>query len=468
MAGNPFDQFDPSASSAAPTSGANPFDQFDTGAKTAPAQSSGGKSNAYQPTWLDKVTNVANPTLGLSDIVNSGVGSVIESLGGVHTPTVAEARAQRAQQASELGPITSTAASILGYGPMGAVLGPAGATASLAGRPIAQAAAEGALAGGISNLDPSNPISSAGTGALGGAALGGAAGVLTHGANAGLQKAFGKPGTVDPAAAIASTAKDSADAYAALHQKPADPQAITGAIKGVLTNLDPSVVTGMSPGLKSTILDIGQTVQNLPEANMGQLNSWARQINAAAQRERYPTDQVVAGKITSAFDDLMQKGGAGDLNVAAQSAAQKNIMAEKLGDWQAKTAAGGTVGQAPFSEASDWYKPESDQYKTLVDLYQQAQNPGKMSWAMVHLGANALGALGGSIAGFPGAFAGEAAGYLALKPAIAKLMKGYDKNQLLKAYQAAYPQLTGVPLTGVKEGPKVGDAIKNLMLGSAF
>ena len=43
-------------------------------------------------------------------------------------------------------------------------------------------------------------------------------------------------------------------------------QAITGAIKGVLTSLDPSVVTGMSPGLKSTILDIGQTVQNLPEA----------------------------------------------------------------------------------------------------------------------------------------------------------------------------------------------------------
>ena len=57
---------------------------------------------------------------------------------------------------------------------------------------------------------------------------------------------------------------------------------------------------------------------------------------------------------------------------------------------------------------------------------------------------------------------------LAVKPMIAKLMKGYDKNQLLKAYQAAYPQLTGVPLTGAKTAPKVGDQIKNLMLGSAF
>jgi hypothetical protein len=51
---------------------------------------------------------------------------------------------------------------------------------------------------------------------------------------------------------------------------------------------------------------------------------------------------------------------------------------------------------------------------------------------------------------------------------IAKLMTGYDMNQLLKAFQAAYPQLTGVPTAGAKEGPKVGDAIKNLMLGSAF
>ena len=464
MAGNPFDQFDPSASSAASS---NPFDQFDTGAKAAPAQSSGGKGNAYQPTWLDKVTNVANPTLGLSDIVNSGVGSVIESLGGVHTPTVAEARAQRAQQASELGPITSTAASILGYGPMGAVLGPAGATASLAGRPIAQAAAEGALAGGISNLDSSNPISSAGTGALGGAALGGAAGVLTHGANAGLQKAFGKPGTVDPAAAIASTAKDSADAYAALHQKPADPQAITGAIKGVLTGLDPSVVTGMSPGLKSTILDIGQTVQNLPEANMGQLNSWSRQIDAAAQRERYPTDQVVAGKITSAFDDLMQKGGAGDLNAAAQSAAQKNIMAEKLAEWQEKVNAGAPLGQAPLTEA-EWYKNQPDKQKSLVDLYQANQGGVDPSYTAAHLGSEIGGTAGYAVGGFPGHLIGKSAGYYLGKTAGKKWKGNLKSSGQTTAIQSLYPGMTGIQPTGAVQGPQVGDMIKNLMLGTAF
>ena len=351
---------------------------------------------------------------------------------------------------------------------MGAVLGPAGATASLAGRPIAQAAAEGALAGGISNLDPSNPISSAGTGALGGAALGGAAGVLTHGANAGLQKAFGKPGTVDPAAAIASTAKDSADAYAKLHQVPADPQAITGALKGALTGLDPSVVTGMSPGLKSTILDIGQTVQNLPEANMGQINSWQRQINAAAQRERYPTDQVVAARVSSALDGVIQQGGAGDLNAAAQSAAQKSTMAQNLGEWNERAANKGSLGDAPFNEAKNWYDPGTPQYDALMKLYGQSQNQYDPSYGLGHLATHLAGTVGGMVAGFPGELAGSALGYLVGKPAIKSMFKGTKQNALQKNIQQIYPQMTGIQPTGAKPGPQVGDMIKNLMLGTAF
>ena len=329
----------------------------------------GTSSTQSKPAALGGVTDPANWALAGLDHLGMGLGT--------KNPFMAmpeQFKQDVAQSHQNLGLLDyPLAAAAYAVGP-GKILGPAGA--AIGGSGIGGMAAEGALAGGASSAiqDPTNLSGIAGS-ALTGGALGAGAGVLTKGANAGLQKAFGKPGTVDPAAAIASTAKDSADAYAKLHAVPADPQAITGALKGALTGLDPSVVTGMSPGLKSTILDIGQTVQNLPEANMGQLNSWSRQIDAAAQRERYPTDQVVAGKITSAFDDLMQKGGAGDLNAAAQSAAQKNIMAEKLGDWQAKATAGGSVGQAPFSEAQNWYDPGSDQYKTLVDLYQQAQEP---------------------------------------------------------------------------------------------
>ena len=53
-----------------------------------------------------------------------------------------------------------------------------------------------------------------------GAGLGALAGLAPKGANAVLQKTLGKTGTVDPAAAIATTAKDTADAYAAMHQTP--------------------------------------------------------------------------------------------------------------------------------------------------------------------------------------------------------------------------------------------------------
>ena len=137
--------------------------------------------------------------------------------------------------------------------------------------------------------------------------------VAYKGANAGLQKAFGKPGAVDPAAAIASTAKDSADAYAKLHQVPADPQAITGAIKGALTGLDPSVVTGMSPGLKSTILDIGQTVQKLPEANAGanEQLATADQCGGAARTVSNRTRWLRSS--LECAQELIQAGGRGRL-----------------------------------------------------------------------------------------------------------------------------------------------------------
>ena len=58
---------------------------------------------------------------------------------------------------------------------------------------------------------------------------------------------------------IASTAKDSGPRRLCRNciRFPPIQQAITGAAhQGALTGLDPSVVTGMSPGLKSTILDI--------------------------------------------------------------------------------------------------------------------------------------------------------------------------------------------------------------------
>ena len=65
MAGNPFDQFDPSASSAAPAANSNPFDQFDP--KAAPTQS--------KPAALGGVSDPANWALAGLDHLGMGLGT---------------------------------------------------------------------------------------------------------------------------------------------------------------------------------------------------------------------------------------------------------------------------------------------------------------------------------------------------------------------------------------------------------
>ena len=386
-------------------------------------------------------------------------------------PSLQDLQATTQASHARLPTAVSAPIDVAGYamGP-GKLLGPAGA--ALGGAGIGGVAAEGAMAGGLSGGFSSDfdPMRTAGNATVG-AGLGALAGLAPKGINAGLTKALGKPGTVDPAAAIASTAKDTADAYAALHQKPADPMAIDKAIGGVMGSLDPSVETGMSPGLKNTINNIRTTVQGLPDANFGQVDSWQRQINAAAQREAHPTDQIVAGKIDSALDGLIQQGGAGRLQEDAQTAYQRSTMAQTLADWQRQAAAGAPLGQAPLTEAENWYQGKP-QYQSLVDLYKKGQSQDQ-GWALSHMAAGALGDLAGASGlGFLGHLGGEALGYIGLKPAIKSAMKGVKQNAIGKNIQQLYPQLTGVQPTGAVQAPQIspraGDMIKNLMLGTAY
>lgn len=418
------------------------------GAKAAPAQTSSG----------NPITNAA---LAFADAYAGGLGR--------HNPFMAmpqgfESDIQQAHQNLGMANIPlSIAAYALGPGK---VLGPEGMTASLAGRPITQGMAEGALAGAYSDFDPSNPGAIA-RGALGGTVLGGTAGGIAKG----VGKLAGPAApTIDPAQEVARTEGIKTAAYGALTKVPANPTSIDNVLGGVMNNLDPSVETGMSSGLRSTINNIRGTVQGLDEANMGQVDSWQRQINEAARREAHPTDAIVAGQINSGLDGLIKGGGAGDLQDAAQAAHQNYAVAQKLQDWQTRIKAGGSVGQAPLTEAENFFRDQPDKQAALTDLYQQSQNPmSKLSWGLGHLGSTIAGFGGEAIGGFPAAIAAEAAWLLKGKPMLQNALKGYDKNQLLKAYQAKYPTLTGAtPPPTQAPNPAMGDLIKNLMIGGVY
>ena len=44
-------------------------------------------------------------------------------------------------------------------------------------------------------------------------------------------------------------------------------------------------------------------------------------------------------------------------------------MAENLADWK-EGGSRGSIGDAPFGEAENWYQNRSRQFKKLIDLYQ--------------------------------------------------------------------------------------------------
>ena len=83
-------------------------------------------------------------------------------------------------------------------------------------------------------------------------------------------------------------------------------------------------------------------------------------------------DRILAGKISDNLMGALPPDAAQTLQ-AANSAHQKYVMAQNLAEWQRKVAAGGSAGQAPLTEAENWYqgKPE---YDTLAGLANQGED----------------------------------------------------------------------------------------------
>ena len=397
----------------------------------------------------------------------SGIGRTLENaltLGGADwaysklpgMPSLATQQAQTEAARQSVPAIVRYPAEIGAYavGP-GKLLGPV--AAAMTGGPIAAGVAEGAMAGGLSsgfgsNFDPT----STGMGAAGGAALGGVAG----GIGKGVAKLGATPGSVDPEAAIAAT-KTTRDAlYGKLQNIPVGSNSLKNAYASAT----------LTPGLEPSVTSTFNTLigRQLAQINAGGISAndvadFAKDLRAQATSNG---DQILAGKISDNLLGALPPEAQQTLQ-AANEAHQQYAMAQNLAEWQRKAAAGAPLGQAPLTEAENWYQGKP-QYQTLVDLYQKSQSQQDPSWALGHMAAGLAGDIGGAMFGFPGHFIGEGLGYLGIKPAIKGAFKGAKQNALGKAIQQAYPQMTGQQLTGAQPGPQVGDAIKNLMLGSAY
>ena len=336
-------------------------------------------------------------------------------------------------------------------------------------------ALEGGLAGGASSILHSDDPSLSGvlSGAAGGAVLGGAAGGLVKGVNPAL-KALGKSGTVDPVAAEAQTKAASDAAYAALHQKPVDPIVVAKPISTAMPKPNSSEDTGMSPAFRNQVGDIQTALENHyyqgTQPSLGDVNSWKRQINEAATTS---VDGKIAGNMSAGLDGVMDTTAPG-LNQAAQTAAQNNIVAGKLGQWQQIVQNNGSIGQAPLTEATNWYSDPANKAKfdTLAALNGAGSGDRGLGYILPHMMGTGAAFAGEHLLGPAGAMAGEVLGYLGTK----KLLKGYNKRQGVSGLQAAYPQLTGVQPVGGRQAPQmsdsqnqqIGEQLKNLMLGMSY
>jgi hypothetical protein len=423
---------------------------------------SGAKSGqAYEPGTFGKIADIASnsATLGLSPLLNSAVGQLGGALGIQNRmPSVAEANAKTSQEERDVGPVTSALANTAGYMTPGKVLGPI--AQGIAGTGLAGTALEGGLAGGIygAATNPQDPVSSG----LSGAAWGGGLGAAAHGVGAGIAKLTSSPGSVDPAAAIAST-KTARDAlYQQLQSTPVGGNSLKNAYASA--TLTPGMAADVSPGFNALI------GRQLAQVDAGGISAndvadFAKNLKAGATSNG---DQILAGKISDNLLGALPPEAQQTLQ-AADAAHKQYMMAQNLAEWQRKTAAGGSPGQAPLTEAENFYQNDPQSYKTLAGLANQGGGHSAATWGLGHMAATALGFGGEALAGFPGAMVGEGLGYLFAKPAIYKAMKGVDARSRLKAFQAAYPQMTGQqPVGGSQTPPVVGDAIKNLMLGNAY
>lgn len=470
-------------------------------ATAAPAQQHGALYNALFKEGTGG-TAMASANEGvfpaIRDYALAGADDLTLGALGAHTPTSLGNMIKQAH--SNLGPMDYVeSGAAYGLGP-GKVLAPIGK--AIGGAGIGGMAAEGALAGGISSgVQGDNPL----TGAATGAALGGAAGLVGKG----VGKAFDKPGSVDPAQAVASTIADEKAAWAPMQGLRFD----KGDIAKAYTNTN--VPPGLQPGIDHSFDGGGQFWQGdnsmlgrqaqaiYKGANTADaIADYARDLREHAAKpgtsngERIMANQI-ADNLTGSADGTNpglfgsaqpinpptlpgtpgapspQPYGVGDaaqIYGQAKAASMKARNAEALQQLQQQQRDFGQgPGGVPQTQAETYYKPGDPEYEAWARVAQAGKRGMDPSYVAGHWGADIGESLGAATMGFPGYVVGKGLGYLGGKFLGKKAVGNLQNRSAMKAYQAEYPILTGVqPSGGSQVDPAVGDAIKSLMLGGAY
>jgi hypothetical protein len=504
--GGAFGNYQPPAAPTASSSSAAP-DLGSTALWNKPADTS----------WSDYfLAHLAKPFQGAGQAADDYMRAITDAgsfgtadrlaayMGGTN---LADERAKTAAAYQRLGPVMGSAASMIGYAPLGELGAAAkigGAAAPYVGRwagGVLGSAAEGAGAGALGAAGHDEDV---GKGALIGGALGAAGGVPGG--------VVGRGGALAPAMAADDLKAQAQAAYAPLDNILFHgPSEVHPAIKAVDAALDASgdirrekrgLVGQPSTALaRSTMAEVGDVLDN-PQPTAAFIQSTQRRLdNLANKPTASPEDKFLAPKYSAALEDVMQNGlpqtgvpagvqpsgyaaavrDAGDaLNARAKDT-------QRLNDWitKSKVQGGPDVGaQARSWLTSDqgqrFTPPGSPQYDALNTLAGTAAGPdvsaAPSAWDIRHfahplVGAGLGAALGAAHGGDPTTIAEEALGGLALGYGLHRgvpLVQGrfFSGPAQQRAIDAARTALsTGQAQAPILPTATIRDALRTLIYG---
>jgi hypothetical protein len=486
---------DPYAQYLTPPSG-DPYSKY-----LNPAAAS---SNAYQPGFLDKITNIAThaATLGLDDPLSSAVGQAGAAVGIKNQmPGMQTSQNQRSQFRSDVGPLAANVADIAGYAaPGGGSLGGVGEglgglaqfAASKGMGALGTGALEGGVAGGVTGAaqgltnqdvlkDPASAAESVAGQGIGGAAVGGgvgaAGGLLGKLVGWGANKALPKP---SGSALPDITAQLEAAKIAAYGQGDAfqfHPNTVVPAYVNGIRGLDLDQKANVSSGFQALLKQHVNLIDQSPMVTAGNIDGLARGLQNAAQS---PADGVLANKIASNLQGTngvlgsvqpISGQAAGDARVWQRQANTANAAYQNATGLQ-EASQNLDLGQDPsgwaISQIKQFYPdpsptaPYAAQRKALASIASSTSS-GQSALNMMHAFDPLAEAGGFAVGGLPGAVGAGMGMHLVGKPLLGKALGASAKASAQTAIRNAYPILTGATPAQPPKG--VGSLIQSLMVG---